>query len=146
MCIDETNIKLHDIFYGVKKRLNTFPRKKIHVEIDGVHYYRYEDDLHYEHVIHKYVVLGVLNKQLTGDWPESDDSTETEFYIESSKVGQVDTNKYVTCFESLRLCTTFARTLEEAYEIQRSLKEKDIAKEVQKSVTSLGKVYTNGKS
>jgi hypothetical protein len=77
------NLKVGDVFYSVKERNTAFYRKKIHQVIDGVDWYRYDLPLRtYE--IATYKVLGILRKELEGDWqhdPEGAD-LQTEFFVQ----------------------------------------------------------------
>lgn len=79
---DPKNLKIGDVFYSVKERNQSFHRKKIHQEIDGQDWFRYDRPLRtYEVVTHK--VLGILRKELEGKWKhdsESDD-LQTEFFV-----------------------------------------------------------------
>lgn len=79
---DPEKLKIGDVFYGIKERNLAFHRKKIHQEIDGQDWFRYDRPLRsYELVTYK--VLGILRKELEGQWkhdPEGGD-LQTEFYI-----------------------------------------------------------------
>ena len=80
---DPKKLKVGDVFYSVKERNQSFHRKKIHQEIDGQDWFRYDRPLRtYE--IETYKVLGIIRKELEGQWklgdPEWD--LETEFFIQ----------------------------------------------------------------
>lgn len=76
------NLKLGDKFYSVKERNQSFHRKKIHKEIDGEDWFKYDLPLRtYEIVTHK--VLGILRKELEGQWKHDPGSydLQTEFFV-----------------------------------------------------------------
>lgn len=65
------DLKVGDVFYTVKERNQFFNRKKIHKEIDGVDWFRYDRPLRtYELVTHE--VLGIIRKELEGQWPQGE--------------------------------------------------------------------------
>jgi hypothetical protein len=70
------------VFYSVKERNTAFHRKKIHQEIDGEDWFKYDRPLRtYEIVEH--TVLGILRKELEGNWkhdPEGWDQ-QTGYYV-----------------------------------------------------------------
>jgi hypothetical protein len=75
-------LKVGDVFYSVKERNTAFHRKKIHREIDGEDWFRYDRPLRtYEIVTHK--VLGILRKELEGMWKHDPDGydLQTEFFV-----------------------------------------------------------------
>ena len=76
------NLKVGDVFYSVKERNQAFNRKKIQMELDGVDWFRYDRPLRtYE--IATYKVLGILRKELEGEWKHYPDSydLQTEFFV-----------------------------------------------------------------
>ena len=80
---DKAMLKVGDVFYSVKERNQAFHRKKIHQVIDGEDWFRYDIPLHtYEIVTYK--VLGILRKELDGQWkPGAHDwDLETEFFVQ----------------------------------------------------------------
>lgn len=81
---DPKNLRVGDVFYGVHERNTSFHRKKIHREIDGEDWFRYDQPLRtYELVTFK--VLGVLRKELEGEWKFGDEyDLEAGFYLTSS--------------------------------------------------------------
>jgi hypothetical protein len=75
-------LKVGDLFYSVKERNQAFNRKKIQMELDGVDWYRYDRPLRtYEIVTYK--VLGILRKELEGQWRHDPDGvdTATEYHV-----------------------------------------------------------------
>jgi hypothetical protein len=75
-------LKVGDVFYSVKERNTAFHRKKIHREIDGEDWFRYDRPLRtYEIVTHK--VLGILRKELEGMWKHDPGGydLQTEFFV-----------------------------------------------------------------
>lgn len=81
---DPKNLRVGDVFYGIQEHNQSFRRKKIHREIDGEDWFRYDQPLRtYELVTLK--VLGILRKELEGDWEYDEDSDlETEYFLEST--------------------------------------------------------------
>lgn len=64
-------LKVGDVFYSVKERNAAFHRKKIHQVIDGEDWFRYDRRLRtYEVVTH--TVLGIIRKELEGEWPQGE--------------------------------------------------------------------------
>lgn len=79
---DPEKLKIGDVFYRVKERNQAFARKKIHQEIDGQDWFRYDRPLRtYE--VATYTVLGILRKELEGQWKHDPDGVDllTEFYL-----------------------------------------------------------------
>lgn len=82
---DPNTLKVGDVFYSTKERNQAFHRKKIHQEIDGEDWFRYDRPLRTYELV-KYKVLGIITKHLEGQWkhdPEGGD-LQTEFYIRYS--------------------------------------------------------------
>jgi len=91
---DPENLKVGDVFYSVKERNQAFNRKKIQMELDGVDWFRYDRPLRtYEIVTHK--VLGILRKQLEGDWTFGESvELETGFVVCSQDETHVRTSEF----------------------------------------------------
>lgn len=90
------NLKIGDIFYSVKERNQAFARKKIHKEIDGEDWFKYDKPLRTYEIVH-WEVLGILRKQLEGKWKYDPDSidTLTEYYVryqDETHMGQTELN------------------------------------------------------
>lgn len=81
MKFDPEKLRVGDVFYYVKERNQAFHRKKIHRVIDGEDWFRYDRPLGtYEIVTYK--VLGILRKELEGDWEDLDSlDLQTEFFV-----------------------------------------------------------------
>jgi hypothetical protein len=80
--IDPDKLKVGDVIYSVKERNHAFHRKKIHREIDGEEWFKYDRPLRtYELVT--YTVLGILRKELEGIWKHDPDGAyeSTEYYV-----------------------------------------------------------------
>jgi hypothetical protein len=80
--IDPEKLKVGDKFYSVKERIQSFFRKKIHQEINGEDWFKYDRPLRtYEIVTHK--VLGILRKELEGQWKHDPGGydLQTEFFV-----------------------------------------------------------------
>jgi hypothetical protein len=81
LVIRSSELKVGDVFYGIHERNTAFHRKKIHREIGGEDWFKYDRPLvTYELVTYK--VLGILRKELEGEWKFGDEyDLETEFCI-----------------------------------------------------------------
>lgn len=78
-----SELNVGDTFYGVKSDVNTLTRKKIFREIDGEQWFKY-DISRKEHTLVVYKVLGILRKNLEGDWePNAEYETTTEIRVSS---------------------------------------------------------------
>jgi hypothetical protein len=80
--MDPETLKVGDVFYAVKERNQSFARKKIHQEIDGEDWFKYDMPLRtYEIVTWK--VLGILRKELEGKWRHDPDGVDlaTEYHV-----------------------------------------------------------------
>lgn len=88
------NLKVGDVFYSVKERNTAFHRKKIHKEIDGEDWFKYDRPLRtYEIVTH--TVLGILRKELEGDWTFGESvELETGFVVRSQDETHVRTSEF----------------------------------------------------
>lgn len=76
------NLKVGDKFYSVKGRNQAFHRKKIHKEIDGEDWFKYDMPLRTYEIV-TWEVLGIIHKELEGQWPYDLDGidTATEYYV-----------------------------------------------------------------
>jgi hypothetical protein len=88
------NLKIGDKFYSVKERNQSFARKKIYQEIDEYRWFRYDRPLRtYEIVTHE--VLGILRKELEGDWTFGESvELETGFVIRRQDETHVHTSEF----------------------------------------------------
>jgi len=76
------NLKVGDIFYSVKEINTAFSRKKLHKEIDGEDWFKYNIPLRiYE--LATYKVLGILRKELEGKWKHDPGGydLQTQFFV-----------------------------------------------------------------
>ncbi len=89
--IKSSELKVGDVFYGVKERNTSFHRNKIHRVIDGEDWFKYDTPLRtYELVT--YTVLGVLCKELKGKWKQGEEyGLETEFFLQCMDATHVQT-------------------------------------------------------
>jgi len=80
--IKSSELKVGDTFYGIHERSTSFHCKKIQREIDGEVWFKHDRPLvTYELVTYK--VLGILRKELEGEWQFGDEyDLETEFFIQ----------------------------------------------------------------
>lgn len=76
--LDVSKFEVGDVFYGVSESNNAFFRKKIHREIDGEDWFKYDNPLVTYKVV-TYTVLGILTKHLEGQW---DEHSEYDFLTE----------------------------------------------------------------
>jgi hypothetical protein len=82
--IKPNELKVGDVFYGVKERNTCFRRKKIHQVINGEDWFRYDIPLLIYEVV-TYEVLGILRKQLEGEWNQDEEyELETQFFLQST--------------------------------------------------------------
>lgn len=81
MLISE-NLKVGDNFYSVKERNTAFHRKKIHKEIDGEDWFKYDIPLRTYEIV-DWEVLGILRKELEGKWKHDPDGVDlmTEYFV-----------------------------------------------------------------
>lgn len=82
MTFSPEKLKVGDVFYKVKERNQAFARKKIHQEIDGQDWFRYDRPLRTYEVV-TYTVLGILRKELEGEWKHDPGAydLQTAFYV-----------------------------------------------------------------
>jgi hypothetical protein len=103
---DAKDLMVGDVFYGVKDTTNAYHRKKIYREIDGESWFKYDIPLASYSLV-TFNVIGVLEKNLTGQWePNSEYELESEIYVTTTEgdgkatlsytmfVSEVDSNKY----------------------------------------------------
>jgi len=79
---DSEKLKVGDMFYSVKEHNLMFKRKKIHQEINGEDWFRYDMPPRTYEIV-TYTVLGVLRKELEGQWKHDpvDYVLQTEFFV-----------------------------------------------------------------
>lgn len=88
------NLKVGDVFYSVKERNAAFFRKKIHKEIDGEDWFKYDIPLRTYEIV-TWEVLGILRKELEGQWQYDPDGvdTATEYYVRYMDATHVGNHK-----------------------------------------------------
>ena len=88
------NLKVSDVFYSVKERNQAFTRKKIHQEIDGVDWFKYDMPLRTYEIV-TYTVLGILRKELEGRWRHDPGGydLQTEFFVRYQDETHVGTHE-----------------------------------------------------
>jgi len=97
---DPEKLKVGDVFYRVKEHNTAFHRKKIHKEIDGEDWFKYDVPLRtYE--IATYKVLGILRKELEGEWKHDPGGydMQTEYFVrykDKTHVGNHEMDFYGT--------------------------------------------------
>jgi len=92
-------LKVGDKFYSVKERNQSFHRKKIYKEIDGVDWFKYDVPLRTYEIV-TWDVLGILRKELEGKWQHDPDGATlmTEYYVRYTDATHVgNTAKYFDC-------------------------------------------------
>lgn len=101
--LDVVKFKIGDVFYGVSESNNAFHRKKIHREIDGEDWFKYDKPLVTYKVV-TYTVLGILTKHLEGQWDtDSEYEFMTEIFVKSeSKDGDKTYTMYTDDMDSKR--------------------------------------------
>ena len=95
--MDLNKLKVGDVFYGVQEKNLVLHRGKIRTVIDGVEWFRYETPSKALE-LSEYKVLGILQKNLDGEWDDSAApyDMETEFYIEKKVLPDGTYQKFVT--------------------------------------------------
>ena len=88
------NLKVGDVFYSVTERNQAFHRKKIHQEINGEDWFKYDMPLHTYEIV-TYTVLGILRKELEGDWKHDPGGydLQTEFFVRHQDETHVGTHE-----------------------------------------------------
>lgn len=90
---DSEKLKVGDVFYSVKERNTSFHRKKIHREIDGEDWFRYDRPIRTYEIV-TYTVLGILRKELEGQWMDTGDyDLQTEFFVRYQDETHVGTHE-----------------------------------------------------
>lgn len=85
---DHKKLKVGDVFYGIKEKNQAFNRAKIQMELDGVDWFRYDKPLRtYE--LENYEVLGILRKELEGEWDTNSEPEVTEYYVQYKSTTEV---------------------------------------------------------
>ena len=69
-------LKIGDVFYSVEERNTALHRKKIHQEIDGEDWFKYDTPLR-TYTIKTCTVLGIIRKELEGQWLHGQDGIDT---------------------------------------------------------------------
>lgn len=79
---DPEQLKVGDVFYSVKEHNQAFARIKIHQEFDGEDWFRYDRPLRTYEIV-TYTVLGILRKELEGEWKHDPDGydLQTGFFV-----------------------------------------------------------------
>jgi hypothetical protein len=92
MSFDSEKLQVGDVFYSVRER-NTL-RKKIHQVIDGEDWFKYDHPLRTYEIV-TYTVLGILRKELQGEWKHDPGGYElqTEFYVRWQNETHVGTHE-----------------------------------------------------
>ena len=84
-------LKIGDVFYSVEERNTVSHRKKIHQEINGEDWFKYDTPLRTYQIV-TFEVIGILRKELEGQWKNDPDGidTATEFcvrYMDETHLG-----------------------------------------------------------
>jgi hypothetical protein len=83
--LNPEKLKVGDVFYSVEERNTVSHRKKIHQEINGEDWFKYDTPLRTYQIV-TWDVLGILRKELEGQWKNDPDGpdgidTATEYYV-----------------------------------------------------------------
>ena len=91
---DSEKLKVGDVFYSVKERNHAFHRNKIHKEIDGEDWFRYDMPLRTYEIV-TYTVLGILRKEIEGQWKHDPGGydLQTEFFVRYQDETHVGTHE-----------------------------------------------------
>ena len=120
--VDPNALKVGDVFYTVKEKSNLLDRKKIHQEIDGETWFKY-DRTPRSYEIVSYEVVGIIRKQLEGEWGDNFEyrmDLDTQFYVISEIEGE---HPHYTEFYFYDECHLFYPDKNEALE-RKALLEK----------------------
>jgi hypothetical protein len=84
-------LKIGDVFYTVEERNTVSHRKKIHQEINGEDWFKYDTPLRTYQMV-TWEVIGILRKELEGQWKYDPDGidTATEYcvrYMDETHMG-----------------------------------------------------------
>lgn len=83
-------------FYRVQQTNTPFDRKKIHITIDGVDYFRYDRPL-IEYTILECRILGIVEKVGSGMWPDDEDyELGTMYYVQTWDPEKDETKHFTT--------------------------------------------------
>ena len=120
------NLKVGDKFYSVKERNQSFHRKKIHQEIDGEDWFKYNMPLRTYEIV-TWEVLGILRKELEGQWKHDPDGvdTATEYYVrymDSTHVG----NREKDFYDDTKYFVDMEEALVYKLELEQQAKEMDM--------------------
>lgn len=79
---DSEKLKVGDVFYSVEERSTALHRKKIHQEINGEDWFKYDTPIRTYQIV-TWTVLGILRKELEGKWEINayDPATRAEFFL-----------------------------------------------------------------
>lgn len=124
--LDVAKFKIGDVFHGVSESNNAFHRKKIHREIDGEDWFKYEMPLVTYKVV-TYTVLGILTKHLEGQWDtDSEYEFMTEIFVKSeSKDGDKTYTMYTNDMDSKRYFLDKEEALAYIEHMSEDIKELD---------------------
>jgi hypothetical protein len=82
MTFDSTKLKIGDVFYQIHEHINSFKNRKEHRVIDGEDWFKYTIPIH-TYTISTSKVVGILRKELEGDWTDLEESDlYTKYYVE----------------------------------------------------------------
>jgi hypothetical protein len=82
MTFDSTKLKVGDVFYEIHEHINTFKNRKEHRVIDGEDWFKYTIPVR-TYTISTLKVLGILRKELEGEWTDLEKSDlYTQYYVE----------------------------------------------------------------
>lgn len=80
--VDPNTLKVGDVFYTVKEKSNMLARKKIHQEIDGEIWFKYDRPARSYEIV-SYRIEGIIRKKLEGEWNDSYDfDLDNQYYVE----------------------------------------------------------------
>ena len=114
-------LQVGDIFYRVKERNQFFTRKKIHKEIDGVDWFRYDRPVR-EYKISTYTIIGILEPILRGKWPDDESfSLETEYYVETD-----EGHTFTTYFDEDKFFSNYDDAVSHMKKLEDQAKEMDM--------------------
>ena len=118
-------LKVGDMFYYVNEHNQAFARKKIHQEIDGEDWFKYDRPLRtYE--IEIYEVIGILRKELEGEWKETHE-LRTEFLVRCQDETRLTTFE-MTFYDDSKYFADMGEALVHKLNLEAQAREMDMSR------------------
>lgn len=124
---DPEKLKVGDVIYSVRERNQAFARKKIHQEIDGQDWFRYDRPLRTYEIVN-YEVLGILRKGLEGQWKHDPDDIDlqTEFYVRYQDETHMGFHVTDFCYDDKKYFLDKEEAMQYKVQLEAEAKEMDM--------------------